>query len=101
MGTDGQIPSRINTLTHAFNKKFLSNYRLNTNLVPHSSFRKSLNKKVLNSFTNKSLDENLIPWYYHTLVRFLEHCSGKKIFFQFYPFMHQSVSAEHAARYSR
>lgn len=101
MGANDQIPVRINTLTYALNKKFLSACGINTNLTPHASFRKSLNKKVLNSFTNKSLDENLIPWYYHTLVRFLEHCSGKKVFFQFYPFMNQSVSAEHAARYSR
>ena len=100
--TSGTVTSSVvNVLSNALNKRFLLPYNLDTNLLPHTSFRKNLNKKVLNSFTNKSFDENLVPWYYHTLIRFMEHCSGKKVFFQFYPFMDQSVSAEHAARYKR
>ena len=100
--TSGTVTSSVvDVLSNALNKRFLLPYNLDTNLLPHTSFRKNLNKKVLNSFTNKSFDENLVPWYYHTLIRFMEHCSGKKVFFQFYPFMDQSVSAEHAARYKR
>jgi len=97
----GATSSVVNVLSNALNKRLLLPYNLDTNLLPHTSFRKNLNKKVLNSFTNKSFDENLVPWYYHTLIRFMEHCSGKKIFFQFYPFVNQSVSADHAARYKR
>jgi hypothetical protein len=72
-----------------------------SNLVPHSSFNKSVSKKVLNSFSNKSFQTNLVPWYYNTLIRFMEDCSGKKILFQFYPFINQEMTPEFVARYRR
>jgi hypothetical protein len=72
-----------------------------TNLTPHPLFIKTLNKSVLSSFANKQFDEAITPWYYHTLVRFIENCSGKKVLFQFYPFVNQSVSPEHRMRYKR
>ena len=81
------------------NVKNYLNLNLNTNIAPHPSFTKSLNKKVLNSFTNKAFNENLIPWYQHTFVRFIEDCTGKKILLQYYPFLSQTVDAKAFTRY--
>ena len=72
-----------------------------SNLVPHYSFNKGMAKKVLNSFSNKSFQTNLVPWYYNTLIRFIEDCSGKKALFQFYPFINQEMTADFVARYRR
>ena len=55
------MSSVVNVLSNALNKRLLLPYNLETNLLFHTSFRKNLNKKVLNSFTNKSFDENLVP----------------------------------------
>ena len=72
-----------------------------SNLVPHSSFNQVISKKVLNSFTNRSFQTNLVPWYHNTLIRFIENCSGRKALFQFYPFINQEISREFAVRYYR
>jgi len=60
-----------------------------------------MSKKVLNSFSNKSFQTNIVPWYYNTLIRFIEDCSGKKVLFQFYPFINQEMTLEFVARYRR
>jgi hypothetical protein len=91
--------STINSIMTSLNTKFYLNLGLNTNLIPHPSFTKVLNKKVLNSFTNKAFNENLIPWYQHTFVRFIEDCTGKKVLLQYYPFLHQTIETEAFARY--
>ena len=91
--------SIIQSLTTSLNVKNYLNLNLNTNIAPHPSFTKSLNKKVLNSFTNKAFNENLIPWYQHTFVRFIEDCTGKKILLQYYPFLSQTVDAKAFTRY--
>jgi hypothetical protein len=53
--------SVMNSLTVGLNTRWYLNLDLNTNIIPHPSFTKVLNKKVLNSFTNKAFNENLIP----------------------------------------
>lgn len=88
-------------LTSLINLKFNEIKQINTNLVPNTTFKKSIKKKVLNSFSNKNFNENVIPWYLNTFVRFIEHCSGKKTLFQFYPFLAKSVLPEDTIRYKR
>jgi hypothetical protein len=94
-------PYYQNLIYLVLNRKLGQQYNLNNNLSPHAIFRKKLCKKVLNSFTNKNFDENITPWYYHTLIRFIEHCSGTKIIFQFYPFINQLVSFDNIMRYKK
>ena len=72
-----------------------------TNLIPHSAFQKHFSKKVLNSFANQRLREDLIPLYQNTLIRFIEFCTGKKAMFQFYPFVNQHVDKEYMVRYKK
>lgn len=82
-------------------ENFSGSLSYKSNLVPHSSFDKGMAKKVLNSFSNKSFQTDLVPWYYNTLIRFIEDCSGKKVLFQFYPFINQEMTADFVARYRR
>jgi hypothetical protein len=72
-----------------------------TNLVPHNSFRKSFSKKVLNSFANRLFREDIIPYYQNTLIRFIEYCTGRKVLFQFYPFVNQHIDKSYIVRYKR
>jgi hypothetical protein len=78
-----------------------SHSMLLTNLVPHDSFRKHFSKKVLNSFANRLFRENIIPYYQNTLVRFIEYCTGRKVLFQFYPFVNQHIDKSSMVRYKR
>ena len=89
------------TICSWIHTKLLLPWHIYTNLIPHYSFKKIANKKVLNSFTNKNFEENLASWYYHTFIRFVEHCSGKKTLFQFYPFLSKSIGFENALRYKK
>lgn len=55
----------------------------------------------MNFFANQSMRLNLIPWYYNTLIRFIEHTTGHKALVQFYPFIHQSLTKDAFIRYRR
>ena len=70
-----------------------------TNLQPHKSFNYITSKKILSLFSTNKIREDVIPMYYNTLVRFMEHCSGKKIFIQLYPFLNQNVAYDYIVRY--
>lgn len=69
------------------------------NLVPHRSINFVVNKEAYNLLAVHKLTKDVVPYYYHTLVRFMEHCSGKKSAFKFYPFVHQNVRRDFFVRY--
>jgi hypothetical protein len=71
------------------------------NLHPHVSFKYAVSKRIVNFFATQRIRENIVPWYYHTLIRFIENCSGKRAMLQFYPFVHQSMDKSAAIRYRR
>ena len=90
----------INVIQNSLTK-LTSSYKLHTNLVPETLLDKKLSKIVLNSFKNSFFQENVISWYHNTMIRFIEDCTGKKILFQFYPFMSQDIDLDFIVRYKR
>ena len=70
-----------------------------SNLVPAAPFRFFLTKQLSSLFSLNKIREDLIPLFYHTLIRFVEHTSGKKFLFQFYPFLNQQVQTFYIIRY--
>jgi hypothetical protein len=70
-----------------------------TNIQPHMKFKFIIFKKIYAFFTNNKIHKNIIPIYHNTLIRFAEHCSGKKILIQFYPFVNQSITKDFIIRY--
>ena len=71
----------------------------NSNIIPYKSFNYFLVKKLNSLFTTDRIREDFIPYYYHTLIRFLEHCSGKKFLLQIYPFINQNIEMSFVIRY--
>jgi hypothetical protein len=102
-------PWLINTLVNPSTFKNNSEFLLSqlsipvnlsyTNLQPHKSFKYITSKKILSLFSTNKIREDVIPLYYNTLIRFMEHCSGKKIFIQLYPFLNQNVTYDYIVRY--
>jgi hypothetical protein len=90
----------INVLQNSVINTITTN-NIYTNLIPDAVFNKNLSKVVLNSFKNNFFQENVISWYHNTMIRFLEDCTGKKILFQFYPFMSQDIDLDFIVRYKR
>ena len=72
-----------------------------TNLIPNYHFKLSIFKKVSGSFGESIFSLSNIPWHYNTVIRFFEFCSGRKILFQFYPFLFQSIEKYYVALYKR
>ena len=70
-----------------------------TNLQPHNKFAFVMFKKIYAFFANNKIHKNIIPLYYHTLIRFIENCSGKKALLQFYPFVNQCIEKDFVVRY--
>ena len=50
------------------------------NLIPDSKFNYNFKKKMLKIFNYSKFPTITTIWHYNTLVRFLEFCSGKKVF---------------------
>lgn len=72
-----------------------------SNIIPAKCFKYILTRKIYNLTKLQTIQENFTPWYYNTLVRFMEHCSGKKCLFQFYPFVNNDVEHEFYVRYKK
>jgi len=72
-----------------------------TNLTPHKTFKYVLSKKIYSTNNSQAIKTDVIPWYHHTLIRFIENCSGRKVFFQFYPFVNQEVGKDFIVRYKK
>ena len=87
---------------------FFSNYPcvltksigLNSNLIPdYTHFHYKLNKHMHSARLNYSFRENVTPWVYSTLIRFIEHLSGKKVCLDIYSFMSQSIDLNYITLY--
>jgi len=70
-----------------------------TNLVPNSLLKLSSSVRLSSSTTASKHTPQLTPWYYNSIIRFVENVSGKKAMFQFYTFMAREVSQEYMALY--
>ena len=51
-----------------------------------------IGRHVLRLFGATRFTKNITSWYYVTLIRFLEVCSGKGVFLKLNPFLEQSLS---------
>jgi hypothetical protein len=71
----------------------------NSNLLPTGDFHFFLAKKINNAGMRRGFNVGLTPWYYTSIVRFIEHVSGRKTLMQFYPFMSHEVSKDDIVRY--
>ena len=69
------------------------------NLNPSYYFNKLITRQSFDFFSSYKFYENIIPWYYNTLIRFFEHISGHKCMFQIYPFVNQNIKQDWIARY--
>ena len=86
-----------------FSKKNLNihNNYLNNNLIPNVSFNYSVFKKISGSYADGVFTMSSTPWHYNSIIRFMEFCSGKKVLFQFYPFLSQSIEKYYVVTYKR
>jgi hypothetical protein len=97
-------PIRIHSVITFFLKNFSPKFKIFkkiilSNIKPDKNFRLVFFKKILTSSNLKKIHLNFIPFYYNTLVRFMEYISGKKTLIQFYPFINQSVTNDWIIRY--
>lgn len=78
-----------------------SNSNINFNIVPSSTFNFKIKKLLTSNNYNVFLKENLTPWVYSNVLRFIEFCSSKKVLLQLYSFMNQSINLEYITLYKR
>jgi len=84
--------------------KYLFNSRdnifLKTNLIPTTILRYTIRRKLLKIINFHKLSSNIIMWYYNILIRFIENCSGRKVFLKFNPFIENALTFSDLARCS-
>ena len=72
----------------------------NSNLLPAQIFKHSVRRRLFKLFKAYKFSVNVTMWYYNMLVRFMENCSGKKIYLKFDPFIENSLTFCDLARCS-
>lgn len=68
---------------------------LNTWSVP--PLRYTLRKRLLQIATSDAFTPKVTAWYYRTLVRFMENCTGRKVALHFGPFVDSALTFEDKA----
>jgi len=83
-----------NFLTYQNSDNFFYNinFNLNSNLTPTSFFFYILKKKMLQVFNYDKFPITTSIWFYETLIKFLEYCSGKKINLNLYTFLRNNLN---------
>lgn len=87
--------------TNYFNSFFFynnSDFSNLTNLIPNSNLHYIVKKTVIRIFSFDKFPSLVTPWYYQTLIRFLEFCSGRKVCLRFNAFLNNSLSEEEKIR---
>jgi len=69
-----------------------------SNLVSSSIFKYTVKRKLLKIVNFHKFSSNIIMWYYNILIRFIENCSGKKVYLKFNPFIENALSFTDIAR---
>jgi len=69
-----------------------------SNIVTFHTFEYNLRRRVLKAFTYDTFSPNVTMWYYHTIIRFIENCTGKKAFLKFNPFIENSLTFNDLSR---
>ena len=81
---------------HSFSTRI--NVFKTTNIWPSSFFHFTLKRKILKIFSFNKFLPNVTMWYYNILIRFMESCTGKKVFLKLNPFIENSLSFTDIAR---
>ena len=71
-----------------------------SNIIPSQVFKYTVRRKLLRILSFHKFSLNVTLWYYNTLIRFIEACSGKKAYVKFNPFIENSLAFEDLARCS-
>ncbi len=89
------------SVVNDLNKHFF-NSRVNifnkSNLISSNIFKYTIKRKLLKIVNFHKFSSNIIMWYYNILIRFMENCSGKKVYLKFNPFIENSLSFTDIAR---
>jgi len=82
--------------------KYFFNSRINvfnkSNLIPSNIFKYVIKRKLLKIVNFDKFSSNIIMWYYNILIRFMENCSGRKVYLKFNPFIENALSFNDIAR---
>jgi hypothetical protein len=68
------------------------------NLWPASMFSYTVKRRVTKVVNNTKFTPITTMWYYTTLVRFMEHHTGRKVYLRFNPFIENAISFADYAR---
>lgn len=63
-----------------------------TNLIPGSVFSFKITRQFFKVANFSKLSTNTVMWHSNFLIRFLENCSGRKVYLKFNPFLENSLT---------
>jgi hypothetical protein len=75
-----------------------NNNSLQTNVVPALSFTHVLKKNILRLFNHRKFSTATTSWHYLTIIKFLEYCSGRKIYLNLSTFLDTALDAMEKSR---
>jgi len=81
-----------------FYSNFLERNLVNTNIIPNYNFKFFLKKYLIKTFSCTKFPSATAVWHYLTIIKFLEFCSGKKVYINFFTFLTKLLSPLENAR---
>lgn len=63
----------------------------NSNLLPLPSFNFHIQRRMVRLFTFRKFSTSTSIWYFNMLVRFIEFCTGRKVYIKLNPFIEKSL----------
>ena len=91
------LKSFSNDLAHTHFNSRVTAYSC-SNILPSQFFKYSIRRKLFKLFKFHKFSVNVTMWYYNMLIRFMENCSGKKVYLKFNPFIENSLTFSDIAR---
>jgi len=77
---------------------YQKNKKIYNNIIPDYSFSYFFKKQILKIFNYSKFNISTILWQYSTLIRFLEFCSGKKVYLKLNPFLNTNLNFNEKAQ---
>lgn len=88
----------LNTYVSNFFFYSKNNFLNRSNILPDNTFSFIFRKKMLKVFNYNKFPTITTVAYYNSLIRFIEFCSGKKVYIKFHTFLNNTLSFQEKAQ---
>lgn len=93
-----KVNNNFSLIKNYINIFFYSKKNIYNNIIPDGSFIYFFKKKILKIFNYQKFSISSVPFFYSSIIRFIEFCSGRKVYVKFNAFLNNNLTTVEQAR---